>query len=220
MEPRMHSEIRNDEVAFRATQKAIELARLYKTRLHILHVGTKREIQLIRQAKKEGLSVFVETTPHHLFLTIDDYARLGTKVQINPPLRTKEDADALWQAIHEGVLDTIGSDHAPHTLEEKARPFGQAPSGIPGVETTLPLLLDACNRGRMTLQQIVRLMRERVLEIFRMPPNEDYVLVDMKKKATIDEQSLKTKCGWSPYAGRQIQGWPVYTILKGRVYEL
>jgi dihydroorotase len=220
MEAKAHSEIRNDEVAFRATQKAIELARLYKTRLHILHVGTKREIQIIEHAKKEGLSIFVETTPHHLFLTSDDYAKYGTKVQMNPPLRTKEDVAALWQAIHDGVLDTIGSDHAPHTLEEKALPYGQAPSGIPGVETTLPLLLDACNQGRITLKQIVRLMRERVLEIFRIPANDDYILVDMKKEATIDERTLKTKCGWSPYAGRRIRGWPVYTILKGKVYEL
>ncbi len=207
-------------VAARATEKAIGLARLYKTRLHILHVGTKREVQLIRQAKKEGVHVTFETTPHHLFLTIDDYAKCGTKVQMNPPLRTKEDADALWDAIQEGLLDTIGSDHAPHTLEEKARPYGQAPSGIPGVETTLPLLLDACNQGKLTLKQIIRLMRGRVLEIYRMPGNDDYVLVDMNKKAVVDERSLKTKCGWSPYAGRQLQGWPVYTILKGKVYEL
>src|SRR5579871_2389307 len=120
MEPKAHSEIRNDEVAFRATYKAIELARLYNTRLHILHVGTKREIQLIKHAKEEGLSVSVETTPHHLFLSIEDYEKWGTKVQMNPPLRTKQDQAALWQAIHDGVIDTIGSDHAPHTLEEKA----------------------------------------------------------------------------------------------------
>jgi len=220
MEAKVHSEIRNSEVAFRATQKAIELAKLYKTRLHILHVGTAREIEIIKQAKKEGFAISVETTPHHLFLTVDDYEKLGTKVQMNPPLRTKEDADALWQAIAGGVIDTIGSDHAPHTREEKALPYGQAPSGIPGVETTLPLLLDGCHRGRITLKQIVRLMRERVLEIFSIPPNDDYILIDMKKKVTIDEHSLKTKCGWSPYAGREIQGWPVYTILRGKVYEL
>ncbi len=219
-DPKTHSELRNDEVAARATEKAIGLARLYKTRLHILHVGTKREVQLISQAKKEGVHVTFETTPHHLFLTIDDYAKFGTKVQMNPPLRTREDAAALWATIQEGLLDTIGSDHAPHTLEEKARPYGQAPSGIPGVETTLPLLLDACNQGRLTLKQIIRLMRGRVLEIYRMPGNDDYVLVDMNKKAVVDERSLKTKCRWSPYAGRQLQGWPVYTILKGKVYEL
>jgi dihydroorotase len=220
IEPRAHSEIRNDEVAFRATRKAIELARLYKTRLHILHVGTQREIDIIKQAKNERLEVTVETTPHHLFLTVDDYEKLGTKVQMNPPLRTKDDQAALWHAIHEGVIDTIGSDHAPHTLEEKGLPFGLAPSGIPGVETTLSLLLDACNQGKITLKQVIRLMRERVIEIFRIDANDDYILVDMKKKREIYEHSLKTKCGWSPYTGRQLQGWPVYTILKGRVYEL
>lgn len=220
MEPKTHSEIRNDEVAFRATHKAIVLARLYKTRLHILHVGTKRELQIIKEAKNEGLSVSVEVTPHHLFLTIDDYEQFGTKVQMNPPLRTQEDQAALWHAIHDGTIDTIGSDHAPHTLEEKALPFGKAPSGIPGIETTLPLLLNACNHGKITLKQIVYLMRERVLQIFRIQPNEDYILIDMKKKREINEHSLKTKCGWSPYTGRQIQGWPVYTILNGKIYEL
>ena len=219
-DPQVHSQIRNDEVAFLATQKAIALSRLHKTRLYILHVGTRREIELISQAKKEGVQVFVETTPHHLFLTIDDYARLGTKVQMNPPLRTQTDLAALWKAINEGVIDTIGSDHAPHTLEEKTRPYGQAPSGIPGVETTLPLLLDACNQGRITLRQIVRLMRERILDIFHLPSNDDFILVDMKKKATVDERRLKTRCGWSPYAGKVLQGWPVYTILQGKVYEL
>ncbi len=220
MEPSAHSEIRNEEVALRATQKAIELSQTYQTRLHILHVGTKREVQLIEQAKITGVPVTFETTPHHLFLSVEDYERLGTKVQMNPPLRTKEDAAALWQAIQKGLLDTIGSDHAPHTLEEKNQPYGKAPSGIPGVETTLPLLLDACNQGKITLQQIVRLMRQRILEIYRWPDNEDYLLVDMKKRRVIDEHSLKTRCGWSPYAGKELQGWPVFTILQGKVYDL
>lgn len=219
-DPKTHSELRNDEVAARATAKAIELSRLYKTRLHLLHIGTRREVQLIRQAKSEGVPVTFETTPHHLFLTIDDYEKHGTQVQMNPPLRTQEDANALWEAIQEGLIDTIGSDHAPHTLEEKAQPYGKAPSGIPGVETTLPLLLDACNRGKITLKQIIRLMRERVQEIYRLDPNDDFILVDMNKKASVESRLLKTKCGWSPYAGRELQGWPIYTILKGKVYEL
>lgn len=219
-DPSVHSEIRNDEVAARSTQKAIELARMYNTRLYILHVGTKREIQLIKQAKKEGLQIFVETTPHHLFLSKEDYSRLGTKVQMNPPLRTQDDVAALWMAIDEGIIDTIGSDHAPHTLKEKERPYGQAPSGIPGVETTLPLLLNAHHQGRISLKQIVRLMRERILEIFHLDPNDDYLLVDLYKKKTLDEHSLHTKCRWSPYSGMSLQGWPVYTILNGKVYDL
>jgi dihydroorotase len=219
-DPKTHSELRNERVAAQATEKAIALSRLYKTRLHILHVGTKREVQLIRAAKKEGVHVTFETTPHHLFLTTLDYVKFGTRVQVNPPLRTQEDVDALWHAIKEDELDTIGSDHAPHTIQEKDLPYRQAPSGVPGVETTLPLLLDACNQGRITLRQIIRLMRTRVQEIYRLSPNDDFILVDMNKKATIDDKSLKTKCGWSPYAERQLKGWPVYTILKGKVYEL
>jgi dihydroorotase len=219
-DPKTHSELRNDQVAAKATEKAIALSRLYKTRLHILHVGTKREVQMIRAAKKEGVHVTFETTPHHLFLTTLDYAKFGTRVQVNPPLRTQEDADALWHAIKEDEIDTIASDHAPHTIQEKDLPYRQAPSGVPGIETTLPLLLDACNQGRITLRQIIRLMRKRVQEIYRLAPNDDFVLVDMNKKATVDDKSLKTKCGWSPYSGRQLQGWPVYTILKGKVYEL
>ena len=219
-DPKTHSEWRNDEVAARATAKAIELSRLYKTRLHLLHIGTKRELHLIDRAKKEGIPVTCETTPHHLFLTIDDYAKHGTLVQMNPPLRSREDVDALWQAIQEGLIDTIGSDHAPHTLEEKSLPYGQAPSGIPGVETTLPLLLDACNKGKISLKQIVRLMKDRIEEIYRLVPSDDFILVDMNKKTKVNARPLKTKCGWSPYTGKELQGWPVYTILKGKVYEL
>jgi|SRR5579862_1889267 len=218
--PRVHSQIRNEEVALRATETAIALARIYKTRLYLLHIGTKKEVEAIRSAKNAGLSIYAETTPHHLFLTTDDYETLGTKVQMNPPIRSQEHVDALWQALHEGVIDTIGSDHAPHTLEEKARPYGEAPSGIPGVETSLPLLLDACNQGKLSLQILVRLMRENILNIFRLHPNEDYILVDMHKTRTVEEKRLKTKCGWSPYAGRSLQGWPVFTILNGHIYAL
>ena len=218
--PRFHSQIRNDEVAYRATHKAIELARLYKTRLYLLHIGTKRELELIQRAKEEGLSVFAETTPHHLFLTQEAYETLGTKVQMNPPLRTEQDRLALWDAIRNGVIDTIGSDHAPHTLEEKSLPYGKAPSGIPGVETTLPLLLNASAQGHITLEQIIRLMRTRVQEIFQIPSNDDWVLIDLKKTQKIDDKRLKTKCGWSPYAGLSLTGWPVKTILKGQIYDL
>ena len=218
--PRVHSQIRNEDVALRATQTAIELAKIYKTRLYLLHIGTKREIEAIRKAKEAGLSIFVETTPHHLFLTTDAYETLGTKVQMNPPIRSQENVDALWQAISDGVIDTIGSDHAPHTLEEKMQPYGQAPSGIPGLETTLPLLLNACNQGRLSLYTLLHLMRENILKIFRLTANEDYVLVDMNKTKTIEEKALKTKCGWSPYKDYHLKGWPVYTILKGQVYEL
>jgi len=218
--PRMHSIIRNEEVALRATELALELARLYGTRLYLLHISTKAEVEAIRRAKEEGVMVFAETTPHHLFLTTQDYETLGTKVQMNPPIRSLENSEALWRAIVEGVIDTIGSDHAPHTLQEKSLSYGKAPSGIPGVETTLPLLLDACHHGRLSLQKIIPLMHTRILEIFRLKAAEDYVLIDRNKVKRVEEEHLKTKCGWSPYAGRTLTGWPVYTILQGHVYEL
>jgi dihydroorotase len=218
--PRMHSIIRNEEVALKATVLALELARVYGTRLYLLHISTKAEVEAIRRAKEAGVVVFAETTPHHLFLTTQDYEMLGTKVQMNPPIRSVDNCEALWKAINEGVIDTIGSDHAPHTLEEKARAYGKAPSGIPGVETTLPLLLNACHHGRLSLQKIVSLMHTRILEIFRFKSVEDYVLIDRNKVRSIDEAHLKTKCGWSPYTGRTLTGWPVYTILQGHVHDL
>ncbi len=218
-DPQIHSKLRCREAAIAATTRAIKLAQLYHTRLYILHVSTKEEVELIAQAKKEKVSVFGEVTPHHLFLSEESYKKFGTKVQMNPPLRTQEDAEALWSGIQRGAIDTIGSDHAPHTLEEKNKPYGLAPSGIPGVETTFPLLLDAHHQGRITLSQIVRLMRERILEIFRIPSNDDFVLVDLNKIKKVEDHELKTRAGWSPYAGWELKGWPVYTIVKGRVYE-
>lgn len=219
VDPKIHSEIRNDEVAYRATKKAIDLTRIYGTRLYVLHIGSKRELELIKQAKSEGLPVFAETAPHYLFLDLSAYQKLGVKAQVNPPLRTLEDQEALWKAIDEGIIDTIGSDHAPHTIEEKSQPYGGAPSGMPGVETTLPLLLNASNAGRISLQKIISLMKTNVEDIFRLTPNDDFILVDMKKTQCVEENALETKCGWSPYAGLKLTGWPVYTILKGHIYE-
>jgi len=218
--PRIHSEIRNREVAFLATKKAIELAKIYKTKLYLLHISTKEEVALIRKAKKEGISVFAETTPHHLFLTTNAYETLGTKAQMNPPIRDQEDCEALWLALHDQTIDTIGSDHAPHTLQEKNQPYGKAPSGIPGVETTLPLLLDAFHQKKISLELIVRLMRDNVKSIFSLPANQDVVLIDLHKVKEVKDHDLCTLCGWSPYSGRLLKGWPVYTILKGNVYAL
>ncbi len=218
--PRVHSLIRSREGACMATKQAIDLARTYKTRLFLLHIGTKEELQLILQAKEEGLSVYAETTPHHLFLTEDAYDIWGTKVQMNPPLRQKEDCEALWQAIGDGIIDSIGSDHAPHTQEEKDQPYGKAPSGIPGVETTLPLLLHAHHEGRISLQKVVCLMKENLEKIFRLPPSDDVLLVDLNKKRQVEKHKLHTKCGWSPYEGQILQGVLSYVIAQGKIYDI
>jgi len=215
----VHSQIRNEKVAALAVEKAISLTREYGTRLYILHTSTKTEINLIRDAKAQGLPVFAETTPHHLFLNQFDYEVLNGKAVMNPPLRTTQDQEALFSAIREGIVDTIGSDHAPHTPDEKAKPYGACPSGVPGIETTLPLLLNAHHEGLLSLQQIVNVTSKHAREIFNLPANDDVVLVDLNKVKTVDEKALKTKCGWSPFAGRTLKGWPVYTVLGNKLYK-
>lgn len=215
-----HSEIRDVEAARIAVEKAITLARATDVRLYILHVSAAEELALIKKAKQEGLKVYAETTPHHLFLNTKSYANLYGKAVVNPPLRAPEQNAALWEAIHAGVIDTIGSDHAPHTVDEKSKPYGACPSGMPGIETTLPLLLTAHSQGLISLERIVQLTSSRAQEIFHLPPTDDVVLVDLHKKAEVIPGKLKTKCAWSAFAGLILQGWPVYTIVQGKCFEL
>jgi dihydroorotase len=215
-----HSSVRNVEVAVRAVEKAIQLANIYQTQLYILHVSSQEEIALIAAAKQAGLPVYAETTPHHLFLDEGSYAELRGKAVVNPPLRAVKQREAVLAAINAGVIDTIGSDHAPHLENEKQQPYGQCPSGMPGIETTLPLLLNAYHAGLISLDKIVSLTHTRPREIFGLVAHEDYVLVDLEKTQVVDNASLKTKCGWSAFAGRTLRGWPVYVVLAGRLYDL
>lgn len=219
-DPSLHPKIRHRSAAITATQKAINLARKYGTRLYVLHLGTKEEVALIRQAKADGVKVYAETTPQHLLLTDRSYGELGTRMQINPPIRTQEDQDALWEGVHDQTIDCIGTDHAPHTIEEKSQRYGKAPSGMPGVQTFLPLMLDACNNGKLTLEELMRCTRINPAKLFNLPPNEDWVLVDMDKEKLIRDEDMLSKCGWTAFAGRVTKGWPVYTILRGKVYCL
>ncbi|MFN0064959.1 MAG: dihydroorotase [Chlamydiales bacterium] len=219
-DPKAHSVIRPNKAAAIAVKRAIEKAAKYGVRLYILHMSTKEEVALVEEAKRQGVEVYAEVTPHHLFLTIDDYKTWGTKVQMNPPLRTQEDQDALWDAIERGVIDTIGTDHAPHTLAEKERPFGEAPSGVPGVETLLPLMLDAVNRGKLTLERLIELTHTNVAKIFRLPPTDDLVFIDMNLEKRVEAANIKSKCGWTPFEGRVLKGWPLYTQIGGRLISL
>jgi len=218
--PRIHSTLRDRSAAIQAVKKALDLAEKYGTTLYILHMSTKEELGLVQKAKKQGVSVYAEACPHHLFLSEGDYEMYGTRVQMNPPLRTIEDQVALWQGLNSGLIDTIGTDHAPHTVEEKERGYGQAPSGIPGVQTLLPLLLDAVNRQRISMEKLVSLTRFNCEKIFRLQGNDDYVVVDPGLNREVDEKKLFSKCGWSPYHGRRLQGWPQFTVLKGQAYRL
>ncbi len=215
-----HSKIRDTEVATRAVEKAIMLTKTYKTRLYVLHMSTKDEIDLIATAKKNNLPVYAETTPHHLFLDDSAYDYLQGKAVVNPPLRNMQHREFLFDAINQGIIDTIGSDHAPHTEQEKFQQYGICPSGMPGIETTLALLLNAYHEGFISLQKIISLTCERPREIFSLKKNDDVVLVDLEKIQTVDNAQLRTKCGWSAFSGRALRGWPAFVVLRGQLYDL
>lgn len=210
----MHSVIRSREAAVKAVTLAIDLAQKHNTELCILHIGSKEEVDLVHQAKKSGVRVYGETSPHHLLLSVDDYSQWGNLVQVNPPLREKEDQQYLWNALNTGVLDFIGTDHAPHTLTEKNQPYGQSPSGIPSIDLLLPLLLDAVNREKMTLDTLVKVTKTNIERIFKLPTNEDCVVVDLAAEKVVTDEMLKTKCGWSPYRGRVLKGWPLFIVTE------
>lgn len=219
-DPSVHSQIRCRRAALKAVKLAIELSAKYHVRLCILHVSTADELDLIAQAKKSGVPVFCEVSPHHLLLTTGDYAKWGTRVQVNPPLREMEDQNALWRGIHDGTVDFMGTDHAPHTLDEKNQPYGRAPSGIPSIELLLPLMLHAVNEGRLDLATLIKLTSTNITSIFRLPANDDVVLIDLEHEREVRDEDLKTKCGWSPYKGRLLKGWPICTIAQGKVFQL
>lgn len=219
-DPAIHSTIRNPEVAKRSVALAIDLAERYGTTLYVLHVSTQEELSLIRAAKKKGLPIFAEATPHHLLLSEEDYATFGAYVLVNPPLRSKQDQKALFEALCDGTIDTIGTDHAPHLKEEKEAPYGKAPSGIPSIELLLPLLLDLVAHKRLTWERFLALTRENAMRLFSLPPNDDWVLCDLNLCKKVEESDIKTKCGWSPYLGRELTGWPCYVILNGSCFSL
>lgn len=217
---RTHSIIQSRDAAVRATQKALYLASESNAEVYFCNVSTKEEVNLIRDAKFSGQLAWMEIAPHHLFLNEDAYDIWGSKVQCDPPLRQREDQWALWEAIIDGTADTIGSAHTPQSLQEKGRSYPQSPSGIPGIETRIPLLLNAYSEGKLSLERIIALCKTNIENIFQVSPSEDWVLVDLDLIKEVQDANLKTKCKWSPYAGRMLKGWPVYTILKGEAFRV
>ncbi|ADB16342.1 dihydroorotase, multifunctional complex type [Pirellula staleyi DSM 6068] len=215
-----HSRVRTNEAALIATRRAIDLAVRHKHRFHVLHVSTAAELPLIREARPY---ITAEACPHHWLFSTDDYERLGTLVQMNPSIKSPEDAKAVWQGLLDGSLQVIATDHAPHTLEEKAKPYPQSPSGLPAVENSLALLLDQASRGECTIEQIVSWMCDAPARVWDIASkgrieagyDADLVLVDMHKTDTIRNENQLTKCGWSPWHGKQITGWPVRTFVGG-----
>ncbi len=218
-----HSRIRDGESAFLATRRAVGLSLKYRRRLHVLHLSTGREMRYIAEHKQPFISC--EALPSHLFLNTDAYARSGTLVQINPPIRSEEDRLALWEGLRSGAIDCIATDHAPHRLEEKALGYPRAPSGMPGVETSLPLMLTAMRDGHCSLAELQRWMCYNPARLYgvrnkgRIAPgwDADLTLVDMVHEKPVRNGDLFTRVEWSPFSGWVLTGWPLTTIVGGRV---
>ncbi|OIQ88117.1 dihydroorotase [mine drainage metagenome] len=222
-EPEMHPEWRDARTAFLATERLLRLARAAGRRVHVLHVTTAEEMELL--ARNKDLAT-VEVTPQHLTLSAPDcYRRLGTLAQMNPPVRGEEHRQALWRAVEQGVVDVIGSDHAPHTREEKARPYPQSPSGMTGVQTLVPVMLDHVAAGRLSLERFVDLTSAGPARTYGMAGkgriavgyDADFTVVDLKARRKISHLWIASKCGWTPYDGMKVTGWPIATIIRGSV---
>lgn len=217
-----HPVWRDDESAMLATRRILKLARAARRRVHVLHVTTPAELELLSQNKDIATC---EVTPQHLTLAGEDaYPRLGTLAQMNPPIRSGAHRDGLWQWLNQGVPDVIGSDHAPHTLEEKNKPYPDSPSGMPGVQTLLPLLLDHVAHGRMSLQRLIDLTSAGAQRIFGIVGkgriaagyDADFSIVDLKAQWSIEQDWIASRSGWSPFTGMKLTGKPVGTIIRGR----
>jgi len=219
--PGIHSKIRSPEAAASAVDKLLNLVRKTNHPVYFCHISTKEEVDLIKNAKKEGLPVFAEVTPHHLFLDTSAYKKWGNFVKVNPPLRSKEDQKALWDAINDGTIDTIGSDHAPHLPKEKKVDYWNAPSGIPGVETTLPLMLDAINKKMLTIDRLVELMSTNQEKIFGLDLKGSETTIDLGLIRDVKISDLHSKCEWNPYEEMELTGWPVETKVLGKtMYQM
>ncbi|MER9300320.1 dihydroorotase [Mesorhizobium sp. M0621] len=219
-DPSSHPVWRDEIAALRCTERLVRIARQARARIHVLHISTAEEILFLEQHKDVATC---EATPNHLTLSADDYARLGTLIQMNPPVRAARHRDGVWHGIAQGIVDVLGSDHAPHTLAEKAKPYPASPSGMTGVQTLVPIMLDHVNAGRLTLQRFVDLSSHGPQRIFGMARkgriaagyDADFTIVDMKRHETITNAQAGSKAGWTPYDGREVTGWPVGTVIRG-----
>ena len=217
----MHCKWRSPESCLSATQRVVNLAKKHNRRVHILHITTEQEMDFLSKNKNVAS---VELLANHLSLHAPEcYERLGTLAQQNPPIREKNHQDALWKALNDGVVDIIASDHAPHTLEEKAEKYPKSPSGTPGVQTLVPIMLNHVNNGKLSLSKLVSLWShgpERVHKIhnkgrIKEGYDADFTIIDMNKEMIISNQQQKSKSRWTPFDGLKVRGWPTHTIVRG-----
>jgi dihydroorotase len=221
-DPSSHPVWRNEEVALKATTRLVGLARAAGARIHVLHVSTAEEMAYLGAHKDVAT---VEATPNHLTLAAPGcYARLGTLAQMNPPMRDQRHADALWRAVADGTVDVLGSDHAPHTREEKAKQYPDTPSGMPGVQTLVPVMLDWVAKGRLTLERFVDLTSAGPKRVFGLSRkgriavgyDADLTIVDLRRRWTVTDDWIASVAGWTPYAGVELTGKPAATVIRGR----
>jgi dihydroorotase len=220
-DPSSHPVWRDPQAALIATQRLVRLAEKHRKRVHVLHISTAEEMAYLEGHKDWAT---VEVTPHHLTLGGDAYQRLGTYVQMNPPVRDEHHRHGIWAGVHTGVADVLGSDHAPHTREEKDHAYPGSHSGMTGVQTLLPTMLDHVNAGRLSLERLVDLTSHGPQRIFGIRGkgriavgyDADLSIVDLKRRETITNAWIRSKCGWTPYDGVSVQGWPVGTVVHGR----
>jgi len=218
-----HPVWRNEEVAISSTRKIVKIAKRLNKKAHILHVTTKDEVDFLSQNKG---NITFEITPQHLTMYAPDcYDRLGSYAQMNPPIRDKSHYDRLWYAIRNDYNDTIGSDHAPHLKINKEKQYPDSPSGMPGVQTILPVMLNHMNEGKIKLNQIVKFLCENPVKIFGIKNkgyikkdfDADFTIVDLNKVIEIKNENIESKCGWSPFDGYKFKGTPIYTIIAGEI---
>ena len=216
-----HPEWRNVECAMSSTRRVVKIAERFNKKIHVLHVTTKEEVEFLAMHKK---NVTFETTPQHLTLFAPDcYDKLGTYAQMNPPLRTKDHYDKLWIAIKNNIVDVLGSDHAPHLKINKEKEYPNTPSGMPGVQTIFPVMINHVNNGKLTLNQLINLMCVNPCKIFGIKNkgfikegyDADLTIVDMNKEVTIKNDMIASKCGWTPFHNYKVKGFPVGTIVNG-----
>ncbi len=214
---------RDEECAISSTRKIVKIAKRLGKKAHILHITTKQEIDFLSQNKGD---ITFEITPQHLTMFAPDcYDKLGTYAQMNPPIREKSHYDRLWYAVRNNYNDTIGSDHAPHLKVNKDKEYPDTPSGMPGVQTLLPVMLNHVNDGKLTLIQLMNLICENPAKIFgiigkgyiKKDYDADFTIVDMNKIIEIKNEKIESKCGWSPFDGHKFKGTPVYTIINGEI---
>lgn len=221
-DPSSHPVWRDVTAALMATTRLVTIARETGAKVHVLHISTDEEMKFLAENRDVAS---VEVTPQHLTLAAPDcYQRLGTRAQMNPPLRDERHREGIWWGVKNGIADALGSDHAPHTLEEKAKPYPASPSGMPGVQTLVPVMLDHVNAGRLSIERFISLSSTAPARLFGIKGkgaivegnDADFTIVDLKRRETIRDSWIGSRSGWTPYDGMAVTGWPVGTMIRGK----